>query len=694
MTDVLKVATKIFARANVSMDGAETVMNDISEIIQAVCTEFHAEMKSVGHFFSNENQQILEERVNYTCEKISSSLESLNTEQKLNTVLSRKKVLELPERVVFNEKNVQIEDVWKSIKSEAILLPIEHQIKSFLSKPGVLDAMMDYQTQMEQLNDGKIKHFLNGKIWKNVKNMFDGTVIPVFLYNDDFSPDDTLSPHGTSNKISAFYSSFPSLPPKYSSTLESILVLMLAKSDQVKEVGANKLLNVLAKRLKPLEEHGIEVNGKKIFIAPVLFMGDNLGMNMNLGFPQNFSKATYYCRFCSMQNTQCSTACREIENLIRTEEGYKECLKNIGKPGKNLGVLSRCDLEILKSFKVTKNFSVDIMHDLLCGVFKYGIVQLVKKGIADKLFTLEEFNTAKNEFDYGYKEAHSTIENIKSLSGQDFAVHFHAREMWCLIKFLPFILRKILPQSHCLFKYGLILVDLLDICFQTSFSNDDLEKLRTVVALHNREFLRLFRNQDPPRLLTAKFHFLLHYVRVVQNSGPLKYLWSMRFEAKHQHLKSQAKIMYSRRNVCYSFAKKICFQNASNELNPSSFLKSIKEFSRNNERFMKDFNSALTSFVACQKVNLNGTVYAVNDYIISDCSQFASKIVQIAVDNKNDKVKLVVENFALKYTNSLKSFKLCESTKELQCHDSQHFANPPLNRHLFEQAYYLRKENF
>lgn len=692
-TTLLKVTTRIFARTNVSMDGAEALMTDISEILEGACRQIRCEVECIGNHFTEENRKLLNNHVDHACEKVMSSLKNVNTEQKLSTTLRRKKVMETLERITFNEKRIQVEDTFKDVKSEAILLPIEHEIKSFLEKAGILDVMLDYQKRMEQTNDGKIKHFLNAKIWKNVKTKFDGEVIPIFLYNDDFVPDDTRSPHGASNKISAFYSSFPSLPPKFNSTLESILVLMLAKSEEIKEVGATKVLEILSQKLKPLEEVGIKVNNQRVFIAPVLLMGDNLGMNMNLGFPMNFSKATYYCRFCFMQINQCEKACTEIESLIRTEEHYKECLKNLGRPGKNYGVVSKCDLNILKSFNVASNFSVDIMHDLLSGVFKYGIQQLLRKGIADKLFTLNDFNAAKNDFDYGSKEAHCTIENITS-SNQEYSIHCHAREMWTLIKFLPYILRKILPSNHCLYKYGLMLVDLLDICFQCSFSTNDLDILKNIVTSHNKEFLRLFGNQNPPRLLTAKFHFLLHYARVIQNSGPLKNLWSMRFEAKHQHLKSQAKIMYSRRNICYSFAKKICFQNASVALNKSNIMKGIKDYSESKEIFQKEFCDLLSTFTACKKVNLHGTVYSIDDYIISDCEQFAYKIRQVAVNTNNDEVKFIVEKFAIKYDKTFRSFKIYESLKTFECYSSQHFTKPPQNSHLFEHDYYLRKEHF
>lgn len=693
-TDILKVVARLFSRTNVSMDGAEGVMEDLGEIAQSICEIFQKDMQSVGLHFTKENQEILKERVDHTSQKIISSLEALNTEQKLKTALSRKNVFDSPKRVTFNEKIIQVEDSLKTIKSEAILLPIEQQLKSFLERPGVLKSMLDYHTIMEEQSQDTIKHFLNGKIWKTVKSKFHGTVIPIFLYNDDFAPDDTRSPHGSSNKISAFYCSFPSLPPNYNSTLESILVLMLAKSEEIKEVGANELLRILVQDLKPYEDNGIELNGQRVFIAPVLLMGDNLGINMNLGFPMNFSKAIYYCRFCFMKIAQCNTACKEIETFLRTEDIHKECLNNLGNPNKNLGVMSRCDLEILKSFSVTQNFSVDIMHDLLSGIYVYGITQLIKKGIADKLFTLRDFNTAKNEFDYGYKEAHYVVENITSPKSEEYTISCHAREMWCLIKFLPFILQKILPENHCLFKYGLILVDLLDICFKNCFSNADLGKLGEIVTLHNKEFLRLFNHPERPRLLTAKFHFLLHYVRVVQHSGPLKHLWSMRFEAKHQHLKSQAKIMYSRRNICYSFAKKICFQIASNYLNESNFLKKVKSCSKNRHRFMKCYEKFLSTLDSCSKVNIYGTAYYIGDYIISDEENFAYKILQIAVDVEQDIAMFVVEKFALRYIKPLRSFKLCDTSKEIECYDSSHFTNPPINSHLFESNYYLRKDEF
>lgn len=236
-----------------------------------------------------------------------------------------------------------------------------------------------------------------------------------------------------------------------------------------------------------------------------------------------------------------------------------------------------------------------------------------------------------------------------------------------------------------------MLVDLLDVGFKSCFSNADLEKLRTIVTLHNKEFLRLFGYQERPRLLTAKFHFLLHYVRVIQNAGPLKNLWSMRFEAKHQHLKSQAKIMYSRRYICYSFLNKICFQNASNSLSDSKILKKVKTFSKSRE---KSLENLLSTFDSCSRVNITGTTYLIGDYIISAEEIFAYKILQIAADDHKDKVIFIVNKVVLRYIKPLRSFKLCETSKEFECYDFCHFTNPPLpyfrKKLLFEEGVFLK----
>lgn len=59
-----------------------------------------------------------------------------------------------------------------------------------------------------------------------------------------------------------------------------------------------------------------------------------------------------------------------------------------------------------------------------------------------------------------------------------------------------------------------------------------------------------------PSRLNLKHHFLLHYPRLLRRLGPLKYLSSLRFEAKHKVFKNNAKIIMSRTNCPYTLALK------------------------------------------------------------------------------------------------------------------------------------------
>lgn len=293
----------------------------------------------------------------------------------------------------------------------------------------------------------------------------------------------------------------------------------------------------------------------------------------------------------------------------------------------------------------------------------------------------------KNCFDYG-NELQYKIEDVTSKSKDDYTLHCHAREMWALVKFLPFILRKLLSPHNVLYKFGLLMVDLLDIAFKTSFSLTDIEKLENVITQHHREFLRLFK-----RSLTPKFHLLTHYSRVIRQSGPLKYLWCMRFEAKHQHLKSQAKIMYSRRNTCLTFAKKNCFQNALSALCNEGF-KDIHNYTRSREEIDKEFKEILKENYVYSKINYLGTIFTPNKYFISNCLQFAWKIRQITMDKSKENIMFIVEKYEIEYVDELRSFKICESAKTLKCLITKQLSTPPLNQHLFQNNFYLRQENY
>lgn len=680
------IAAKLYGRVNLSMKAAEEAMEDIHSVLNLTFELIEQEIKNT--FIPEQVNNVVINCIRACKEQVIHSLKPISTEQRITTALERKGFLKLPERVVFNEKIVQIDDSMKIIKSEAILLPIDHQLKTFFNTGKVLKLTLDHQTKLEAASDSRISHFLNGNLWKKVKKKFIGkTVIPIFLYNDDFGTDDGLSPHGVSNKVSGYYFNLPTLPPEYNSIVDNIFVAMLAKADEIKEVGVNKVIDVIVKTLKPLEENGLEIGHTTIHFAPVLLLGDNMALNLNLGLPGSHS-ATYFCRICFMEKSKTEICCKENVIVLRTQGHYEMCIKDIGKPGKNFGINSKCNFNELKSFEFTDNLVSDPMHDEFSGVFNYDILEIVENGIKNKKFTLDQFNKSKNEFDYGPKEVNYIAEDISyNKSSKTYHIRCHAREMWTLVNNLCFILGKLLRHSDPLYKFGLVMMDILDYTLKSSYSEQELQEFKIVIETHNR-LLKGFRTLPP------KAHHLLHYPRIIRNSGPLKNLMCMRFESKHQQLKSYSRAMFNRKNICLSLAKKISFHHAHRMMEISDEFTKIKDYSKIDIDFLNQFKDQLLSYKVAKKVNYCGTIYMIDDIIISNCLEFCFKILQIGIDLKNDHIILIYKKYKIEYEELKRSYKICEAVNILEWDKIESFKYPPINSHIYEGNFFLRIKQF
>lgn len=203
---LLVTVTTFFGKMNNSIEAATAIMGDIEEILNVTCNFFVAELKSVAMHFEIESKSLIMDSLTHASNSIKDSLKKLNTEHKVKTLLTKRELLQMPSKRTFNEVRVEIGNVFETVKSEVTILPIEFQIKKFLELPSVLETILHHQEEMSKSNTNEYTHFLNAKTWKKVKEKFsDKDVIPIFLYNDDFCPDDSLSPHGQSTKLSAFY---------------------------------------------------------------------------------------------------------------------------------------------------------------------------------------------------------------------------------------------------------------------------------------------------------------------------------------------------------------------------------------------------------------------------------------------------------------------------------------------------------
>lgn len=439
-------------------------------------------------------------------------------------------------------------------------MPLKFSFKKMFEKENNLQNIL---TRLSQKGDSNImSDFIDGALWKQKMEGCKGDiVIPFYLYVDDLEINNPLGAKATSDQIAVIYFSFPNLN---SHKLDSIFLAGIIKTNDMKQFGNDVCLRSLVTEIKFLEEEGLTLFALspkpiKVKFMLALILGDNLGVNSLLDFSKSFS-ANYYCRFCTDSKQICQHLSQENAATMRNIEKYNNDLKK--NDFKQTGVRKKSVLNDIKSFHVVNNFAVDVMHDIFEGICHYDIAHILLYYIYEcKLFTLEELNICKNNFNYGQIEIGNMSPPIKfeeHLQKKKFKMS--ARQMMTFTHFLPLMIGHFIPKNDEVWAFFLGLLKIIDIIMSFKISKSEIILLRLLIKEHNEQFTRLFKDTLKP-----KFHLLVHYPTVIEHSGPPRKFWCFRYESKHKEFKIYAHAITSRKNICLTLAKK-------NQMKFASFL--------------------------------------------------------------------------------------------------------------------------
>lgn len=215
--------------------------------------------------------------------------------------------------------------------------------------------------------------------------------ISLILYIDDF---EICNPLGTSrrkHKICGLYWTLGNLPPGCNSTLSSIYLAALIKSNDLKCYGYEKVLEPLINDLVILEQSGIFVTklGRTVKGTVQCVVADNLGAHGIAGFVENFS-GSYVCRFCTGERADFQTSkVRSGAFTLRTKDTHSDHLKVLEENDmlNYYGVKSQCILsKRLSYFDVTTGFPPDIVHNLFEGIVPFELSLCLNALIKKKVF--------------------------------------------------------------------------------------------------------------------------------------------------------------------------------------------------------------------------------------------------------------------------------------------------------------------
>ena len=140
-------------------------------------------------------------------------------------------------------------------------VPILKSLQQLLSRSDIIDKVFEsHQRQNVTCSGGsyQFKSSRDGSIFKGNRFLAgENPRIILNLYVDDF---ETCNPLGTSrkkHKLCAVYWVLSNLPPGSHSSLSSIYLAVLCKTDDVKTYGFDKVFEPLLEDLKTLEELGV-----------------------------------------------------------------------------------------------------------------------------------------------------------------------------------------------------------------------------------------------------------------------------------------------------------------------------------------------------------------------------------------------------------------------------------------------------
>ena len=238
----------------------------------------------------------------------------------------------------------------------AQFIPFRIVLQKLFEIPQFYDNVFNYISSLKSQKD-VITNFIQRPFWKKkVAEHPNKTILPLFLYFDDYENNNPLGSHRGISKCGAIYVSLPFLPLYWLSKVDSIILIFLFNTLD-RKVFKNKIIfSKIIDEFQILKKEGIILNnpdGKKtIHFDLALVLGDNLGVNSILGFVEGFN-ATYFCRFCLSKRSEIYKVTDEKNCELRSEENYVDLL-NVNDV-KLSGIVEDCVFNQLVGFHATKH---------------------------------------------------------------------------------------------------------------------------------------------------------------------------------------------------------------------------------------------------------------------------------------------------------------------------------------------------
>ncbi|XP_026116308.1 uncharacterized protein LOC113094884 [Carassius auratus] len=343
-------------------------------------------------------------------------------------------------------------------KKTFVYVPILSVLTELLNRNEILDQVIAEESVSS--HSGHFKTFRDGLFYKE-NPLFSRQELSfaIVLYIDDF---EVCNPLGTSrkkNKVCAVYWVLGNLPIKYRSSLQSIYLAILCNSNDIKTFGYEKILQPLLKDIQIdnqglfIQRLGATIKGTVLFVS-----ADNLAAHSLAGFQESFT-VDKFCRFCSasrrdIQTNEVRGGLFPLRTKLTHEANVLEVQQNQHVQNVN-GVKRDCVLNKLNYFHTVTSFPPDFLHDLLEGIVPFELSLCLKKLISDKYFTLDELNSAIQNFPYLFSDKTNRPNKIPRSFSINGTIGGNGHENWTLLRLIPLMIGELIPENDA--TWGVIL---------------------------------------------------------------------------------------------------------------------------------------------------------------------------------------------------------------------------------------------
>ena len=386
------------------------------------------------------------------------------------------------------------------------------------------------------------------------------TLLRLAFYYDDFGVTDPLGNKVAKYKISGIYFTILNIPAHLRSRLSGIFLAAVCRSVDVNTFGWCAILARLIADIKELRDVGIVVNyggRRSLHVKGVVscLVGDNLAQNGIGGFTENFSGGRC-CRTCTSSLLEQQSRFSESECHLRDVVSFEAQLTELKQQGfpkllvAEYGVKEHSPLcEIDPGFPIER-LPPDVAHDLLEGVIHYTLPLVLQSLIQARYLTLDIINSRIESFNFQEKNKPQPLKRSKGKA--QLKIRETAKESWTLLRTLSLLIGDLVPEGDKRWGVHIGLCQVIENVFAGQFCEGDIVYLEQNIS----QWLGELKETFPSFRLKPKFHFLVHYGTHIRRHGPLRHLWTMRFESKHSTLKTFALRSRSRIDVCKTMAKK------------------------------------------------------------------------------------------------------------------------------------------